>query len=57
MKYELKATQAQSIDDNWEYYRYISFGCDIITNIFQQRDLKLYKNIIKIMDLFSFILH
>ena len=44
MKYELKATQAQSIDDNWEYYRYISFGCDIITNIFQQRDLKFYEN-------------
>ena len=44
MKYILKATVEQYTDDNWEYFRYTVIGCDIITNIFQQKDLTFYEN-------------
>ena len=44
MKYVLKPTQNESTNTDWENYRYIVYGCDIITNIFQQPDIKFYEN-------------
>jgi hypothetical protein len=44
MKYVLKPTSNQAINDDWENYRYIVYGCDIITNIFQQPDITFYES-------------